>query len=103
MLGKSRFLQMMLRYVSRTSTRFSAVGVSDYQYSARFFSFLANNEDDGPSEEAQKQARQWLASYNPNTIPKRLCETTSSRSSGPGGQHVNKYTIQVLMHILKLM
>ena len=36
-------------------------------------------------------ARQWLAKFDVNTIPRRLGEVTFSRSSGPGGQNVNKY------------
>lgn len=44
---------------------------------------------DGQSEEDQKAARQWLDSFN--TIPRRLSKITYSRSSGPGGQKVNKY------------
>ena len=45
----------------------------------------------GPSEEDHNDARTWLARFNANTIPKDLCELTFSRSSGPGGQNVNKY------------
>ena len=63
---------------------------------ARLLSFLAENEDSS-SEEEKKQARQWLADYNSSTIPKRICQMTSSRSSGPGGQHVNTYTISVII------
>lgn len=35
-------------------------------------------------------ARKWLAALNPDTIPQNICEMTFSRSSGPGGQKVNK-------------
>ena len=41
--------------------------------------------------ESHREARTWLAKYNANTIPKNICEVTFSRSSGPGGQNVNKY------------
>ena len=44
----------------------------------------------GPSEEEQVAGRQWLATFNPSTIPRRLCQVTYSRASGPGGQKVNK-------------
>ena len=57
---------------------------------SRTLSFWANDPE-GPSEEEQKAARQWLASYNPSTIPRNLCDVSFSRSSGPGGQNVNKY------------
>lgn len=57
---------------------------------SRYLSFRAENHE-GPSEEEQKAARTWLASYNPGTIPRSLCDMSFSRSSGPGGQNVNKY------------
>ncbi len=43
-----------------------------------------------PSTEEISLARRWLAKFNPDTIPKRVCELSFSRSSGPGGQNVNK-------------
>jgi len=43
-----------------------------------------------PSTEEISLARRWLAKFDPDTIPKRLCELSFSRSSGPGGQNVNK-------------
>ena len=45
----------------------------------------------GPDDEDHKEARTWLARFNTNTIPKDVCKLTFSRSSGPGGQNVNKY------------
>ena len=43
-------------------------------------------------DEDHQEARAWLARFNAtNTIPKNICEVTFSRSSGPGGQNVNKY------------
>ena len=42
-------------------------------------------------EQDHEEARTWLAGFNANTIPKNICEVTFSRSSGPGGQNVNKY------------
>jgi protein subunit release factor B len=50
----------------------------------------STGEDLGQSIEAQNAARQWLASYNSTTIPRKTCEVKFSRSSGPGGQKVNK-------------
>jgi hypothetical protein len=35
-------------------------------------------------------ARRWLSNLNADTIPKNLCDISFSRSSGPGGQNVNK-------------
>ncbi|KAJ5960572.1 uncharacterized protein N7479_007722 [Penicillium vulpinum] len=35
-------------------------------------------------------ARDWLKTFNSKTIPRNICEVSFSRSSGPGGQNVNK-------------
>lgn len=35
-------------------------------------------------------ARQWLKSFDSRTIPRHLGQISFSRSSGPGGQNVNK-------------
>ncbi|KAF2814619.1 peptidyl-tRNA hydrolase domain-containing protein [Mytilinidion resinicola] len=35
-------------------------------------------------------ARRWLEKLDPDTIPKAICDLSFSRSSGPGGQNVNK-------------
>ena len=43
--------------------------------------------DDG---EDHREARSWFAKFSTNTIPKNIGEVTFSRSSGPGGQNVNK-------------
>lgn len=39
--------------------------------------------------EQLEEARKWNANFDPSLLPKGL--TTYARSSGPGGQHVNKY------------
>ena len=45
---------------------------------------------DGQSAEEQEAARAWLEQFNRTGIPRRICDVTFSRSSGPGGQKVNK-------------
>lgn len=45
----------------------------------------------GDADEADvKAARQWLQQLDPDTIPRDVGEVSFSRSSGPGGQNVNK-------------
>lgn len=52
-------------------------------------SFAARRGDDQDEDEL-KAARQWLSKLDPDTIPRDLCDVSFSRSSGPGGQNVNK-------------
>jgi peptidyl-tRNA hydrolase ICT1 len=42
------------------------------------------------SEEELQEARKWLEQVHAETIPKDIGELSFSRSSGPGGQNVNK-------------
>ncbi|KAK5114314.1 hypothetical protein LTR62_002565 [Meristemomyces frigidus] len=44
-------------------------------------------------------ARKWLANLNPDTIPRNLCDITFSRSSGPGGQNVNKVSSKTTLRL----
>ena len=44
----------------------------------------------GPTEAEYRDARTWLSQFNADIIPKNACEVSFSRSSGPGGQNVNK-------------
>lgn len=51
--------------------------------------------------EMLEEARKWNENFDPSLLPKGL--TTYARSSGPGGQHVNKYDASVkLQRQLKL-
>ena len=44
----------------------------------------------GSSDKEIAEARSWLESFSPSAIPRNTCVVTFSRSSGPGGQNVNK-------------
>ena len=44
-----------------------------------------------PSEEDLASARKWLAEFTSKTLPSNIGHVTFSRSSGPGGQNVNKW------------
>jgi len=45
------------------------------------------------TEEQLDAARKWLASLPEKPLPTDIGEVSYSRSSGPGGQNVNKYTL----------
>lgn len=50
-----------------------------------------SSQSNGPAAAEHKEARTWLTTFNVDSIPKSAFEVTFSRSSGPGGQNVNKY------------
>lgn len=53
--------------------------------------FAAARSANNASEEELQVARKWLEKLHADTIPQNLGELSFSRSSGPGGQNVNKY------------
>ncbi|KAJ5513973.1 hypothetical protein N7463_003525 [Penicillium fimorum] len=44
-------------------------------------------------------ARDWLKTFNSKTIPRNICEISFSRSSGPGGQNVNKVNSKATLKV----
>ncbi|KAF1810658.1 hypothetical protein P152DRAFT_380426, partial [Eremomyces bilateralis CBS 781.70] len=51
------------------------------------------------SDDELRGARRWLNDFNPKSIPESICEVTYSRSSGPGGQNVNKVNSKATLRI----
>lgn len=43
------------------------------------------------NDEALKYLQNWLQHFNQKKFPREICKVSFSRSSGPGGQNVNKY------------
>lgn len=68
--------------------------LSLYQFSTPFLVHLRTTRyqahDALLDQDDLNEARNWHAKFNETSLPKG--QTTYSRSSGPGGQHVNKYT-----------
>lgn len=53
---------------------------------------LASSSDTGAASDDLRAARSWLQGLHADAIPlKSIGELSFSRSSGPGGQNVNKY------------
>ncbi|KAI4732266.1 hypothetical protein E4T50_17150 [Aureobasidium sp. EXF-12298] len=51
----------------------------------------ADGGENGAGDDELDAARRWLANFDTETIPRSICDVSFSRSSGPGGQNVNKY------------
>ncbi|KAL7269407.1 hypothetical protein RUND412_007937 [Rhizina undulata] len=64
-------------------------------YSSTLFRANSTSLDD----EKVAQARKWLSSFTEESIPRRSCEITFSRSSGPGGQNVNKINSKATLRL----
>jgi peptidyl-tRNA hydrolase ICT1 len=77
----------MQRYVFQPIVRHTNFQSKISQHARAFASKRGSSDY---SEEDLIAARKWLADLNPDTIPRSLSEITFSRSSGPGGQNVNK-------------
>lgn len=56
-------------------------------WTTRHFASTLESEAD---KEKIAAARDWLQRFNAETIPRNIGDVTFSRSSGPGGQNVNK-------------
>ncbi|PYH43581.1 peptidyl-tRNA hydrolase domain protein [Aspergillus saccharolyticus JOP 1030-1] len=77
-----------LRQRSLLLSQISSPTIARRLFSSR--KHAAARDDDHNSEEELTAARQWLAGFGSNTIPRDICEISFSRSGGPGGQNVNK-------------
>lgn len=62
-----------------------------HQRAAPLRPYAAKRGPPEASEEDLAAARKWLANLNAETIPRSIGEVSFSRSSGPGGQNVNKW------------
>jgi len=52
-----------------------------------------------PNDEDLKAARIWLNHLNSKTVPRSICDISYSRSSGPGGQNVNKVNSKATLKV----
>ncbi|SMR60230.1 unnamed protein product [Zymoseptoria tritici ST99CH_1E4] len=66
---------------------------------SRAFTNSSGGRNNDLDEEGLKAARQWLQKLDADTIPRDLCEVSFSRSSGPGGQNVNKVSSKATLRI----
>lgn len=81
----------MFRHANSISViRFNSALSANAIYIRRCLASSKSNAE-GANEDEIKAARQWLAGLDADTIrQKAVCDISFSRSSGPGGQNVNK-------------
>ncbi|KAJ5735209.1 uncharacterized protein N7483_000334 [Penicillium malachiteum] len=53
----------------------------------------------GSSDHELELARTWLKTFNSKSIPRQIGELSFSRSSGPGGQNVNKVNTKATLKV----
>lgn len=58
---------------------------------SRLFATRQHPDTVKTSDSEFETARTWLATFKPASISRKIGELSYSRSSGPGGQNVNKY------------
>ena len=78
-VGQSRFEVAMLAKLWKTAWR------------GRWAAAASLRRAHTASDDELRAARTWLAQLTADTIPRSICAVSFSRSSGPGGQNVNKY------------
>ncbi|KAF8423848.1 peptidyl-tRNA hydrolase domain protein [Tirmania nivea] len=61
--------------------------------------FASSTPDQDFDEEGLKEARKWLSSFTPDSIPREYYDVSFSRSSGPGGQNVNKLNTKATLRL----
>jgi len=84
----------MLRHVNLSNRPWTALCYR--AFAQRYRALSSRTQDDSVDEEEVSAARRWLANLNADTVPRSICDVSFSRSSGPGGQNVNKYAIPSL-------
>ena len=88
--GQTDWAAMLRRVFKATAFCSPCVqGSSLHGRSYRLLSSLSVNNE-GPGESDLHEARQWLDAFDAESLPKSICDISFSRSSGPGGQNVNK-------------
>ncbi|EEA20758.1 hypothetical protein TMatcc_000747 [Talaromyces marneffei ATCC 18224] len=65
-----------------------------------FASKNGNTTQPGVWDETElSKARDWLSKFTINSIPRNICAISFSRSSGPGGQNVNKVNSKATLKV----
>ncbi|KAK5129891.1 hypothetical protein LTR08_002727 [Meristemomyces frigidus] len=82
----------MLRYITLRSPPLPPFHLTTSRH-------LATKRGSEIDEAALLAARHWLTKLTPSTIPQSIGSVTFSRSSGPGGQNVNKVSSKATLRV----
>ncbi|KAI4229650.1 MAG: hypothetical protein L6R36_000697 [Xanthoria steineri] len=87
--------------ISRPSLKcFESIRIYAREFrSSTYHLALRNSLVAGDTEADQVAAREWLKGFGPSNLPKNSCEVSFSRSSGPGGQNVNKVNSKAMLRL----
>jgi peptidyl-tRNA hydrolase ICT1 len=83
---------MLHVHVLESMSKLPSRGLLSLLQDYRAYSSRSNSNSEAADLDA---AREWFQGFNKSTIPEKIGKTEFSRSSGAGGQKVNKYVKQV--------
>ncbi|QDS77856.1 hypothetical protein FKW77_000143 [Venturia effusa] len=94
----------LIRLISAPSTtarprpsHFSVLSFSQFSTSIR--RSTTSPQSDAPNEDDVQKCRLWLSQHDPKTFPRSIGTLSYSRSSGPGGQNVNKVSSKATLRV----
>jgi peptidyl-tRNA hydrolase ICT1 len=79
---------MLHVHVLESLSKLPSRGLLALLQDCRAYSARSNSDSEAADLDA---AREWFRVFNKSTIPEKIGKTEFSRSSGAGGQKVNKY------------
>ncbi|TID14440.1 hypothetical protein E6O75_ATG09519 [Venturia nashicola] len=65
----------------------------------RYKSRVARNNETAVNQDDVEECRHWLSQFDAKTFPRSLGKLSYSRSSGPGGQNVNKVSSKATLRV----
>ncbi|KZF21918.1 peptidyl-tRNA hydrolase domain-containing protein [Xylona heveae TC161] len=91
---------MMLRHLAGARSLLPKIHRNSFVGSLTCRRLASNTNRSGSLDEAElAAARRWIANCTPDSIPKNLGQVSFSRSSGPGGQNVNKVNSKATLRL----
>jgi hypothetical protein len=103
LLRRLRNLSFAMRHVLKAWSKSPSQGQLTLLQDCRTYSSRPTSDSEAADLDA---AREWFRRFNKSTIPEKIAKTEFSRSSGAGGQAVNKYVekscaVNILLTFIK--